>query len=78
VYYGQEQGFRGGSDPGNREPLWPSGYDNTTAAYGLLQKLNGLRNHLVATSGWAAARRVVVGGPWVAGVAIAVAAWWMW
>jgi glycosidase len=26
VYYGDEQGFQGGNDPTNREPLWPSGY----------------------------------------------------
>ena len=24
VYYGSEQGFNGGNDPANREPLWPS------------------------------------------------------
>ena len=29
--YGQEQGFRGYSDPYNREPLWPSGYTNMPA-----------------------------------------------
>ncbi|MCB9760522.1 MAG: alpha-amylase [Alphaproteobacteria bacterium] len=27
LYYGTEQGFAGGNDPANREPLWPSGYD---------------------------------------------------
>ncbi|KAF9527904.1 glycoside hydrolase superfamily [Crepidotus variabilis] len=26
LYYGQEQGFSGGNDPWNREPLWPTGY----------------------------------------------------
>ncbi|KAG9318337.1 alpha-amylase [Chiua virens] len=39
VYYGQEQGFSGGSDPWNREPLWPSGYANTTT-YQLITTLN--------------------------------------
>lgn len=27
IYYGTEQGFEGGNDPSNREPLWWSGYD---------------------------------------------------
>ncbi|MFN7143390.1 MAG: alpha-amylase family glycosyl hydrolase [Myxococcota bacterium] len=27
LYYGTEQGFAGGNDPANREPLWLSGYD---------------------------------------------------
>lgn len=39
MYYGQEQGFTGNSDPYNREPLWPSGYANTTT-YQLAAKLN--------------------------------------
>jgi alpha-amylase len=26
IYYGTEQGFSGGNDPGNREPLWTSAY----------------------------------------------------
>jgi alpha-amylase len=54
VYYGQEQGFHGAADPYNREPMWPSKYETSTAAYGLITKLNQLRNHLVATSDWAA------------------------
>lgn len=29
IYYGTEQGFDGGNDPANREPLWWSGYDTT-------------------------------------------------
>lgn len=52
VYYGQEQGFSGIADPWNREPLWPSGYTNTTA-YQVIAKLNQLRNYLIAgQSGW--------------------------
>ncbi|KAI0928231.1 hypothetical protein AcW1_005538 [Taiwanofungus camphoratus] len=52
VYYGQEQGFSGGGDPWNREPLWPSGYKNTTT-YQLMTTLNKLRNFLVnGKSGW--------------------------
>ncbi|KAH9951493.1 alpha-amylase [Amylocystis lapponica] len=52
VYYGQEQGFHGNSDPWNREPLWPSNYSNTTT-YQLVTTLNKFRNFLVnGTSGW--------------------------
>lgn len=46
VYYGQEQGFHGAADPWNREPLWTSGYTNTTANQ-IITKLNTLRNFLV-------------------------------
>ncbi|KLO12021.1 alpha-amylase [Schizopora paradoxa] len=52
VYYGQEQGAHGASDPYNREPLWPSGYANTTT-YQLVTKLNTFRNFLVNTTDWA-------------------------
>ncbi|EJD02103.1 alpha-amylase [Fomitiporia mediterranea MF3/22] len=52
VYYGQEQGFHGSSDPFNREPLWPSGYANTTS-YQLVSTLNQFRNFLVNTSDFA-------------------------
>ncbi|CAK5279384.1 unnamed protein product [Mycena citricolor] len=52
VYYGQEQGFHGNSDPYNREPLWPSNYTNTTALQ-LITSLNQMRNYLVNTSDWA-------------------------
>lgn len=33
LYYGTEQGFAGGNDPANREPLWPSGYDEEHPLY---------------------------------------------
>lgn len=49
VYYGQEQYFSGGSDPMNREPLWPSGYQNTTA-YQIITALNKFRNYVIQTS----------------------------
>lgn len=52
VYYGQEQGFRGAADPYNREPLWTSGYNQTTV-YNLSTTLNQFRNYLVSTSDWA-------------------------
>lgn len=49
VYYGQEQYFSGGSDPMNREPLWPSGYQNTTA-YQIITALNKFRNYVIRSS----------------------------
>ncbi|EPQ58540.1 alpha-amylase [Gloeophyllum trabeum ATCC 11539] len=52
VYYGQEQYFSGGNDPYNREPLWPSKYQNTTA-YQIMSTLNKLRNFLInGTDDW--------------------------
>jgi len=48
VYYGQEQGMHGDSDPYNREALWPSGYQNTTTVY-LISKLNRLRQWMIKT-----------------------------
>ncbi|KAJ8584457.1 glycoside hydrolase family 13 protein [Rhizopogon salebrosus TDB-379] len=52
VYYGQEQGFSGNSDPYNREAMWPSGYANTTT-YQLISTLNEFRNFLVNNTQWA-------------------------
>jgi len=46
VYYGLEQAFTGGPDPGNREALWPSGYANTTAVQ-VISKLNKIRNWMI-------------------------------
>lgn len=46
VYYGMEQGFSGGSDPANREALWPSNYANTTAVHHIT-KLNKLRSWMI-------------------------------
>ncbi|KAH0584101.1 hypothetical protein H2248_009671 [Termitomyces sp. 'cryptogamus'] len=51
VYYGQEQGFSGDSDPYNREPLWTSNYEKTPA-YELISALNKLRNFFVNTTNW--------------------------
>jgi len=52
VYYGQEQSFSGGTDPMNREPLWLSGYGNTTT-YQLITTLNKLRSFMIKSSpGW--------------------------
>lgn len=49
VYYGQEQSLSGAADPFNREALWPTGYQKTTA-YNMTATLNQLRNYLVQTS----------------------------
>jgi glycosidase len=46
VYYGMEQGFSGGSDPANREALWPSGYANTSTVQ-VITKLNKLRSWMI-------------------------------
>ncbi|KAF2166514.1 carbohydrate-binding module family 20 protein [Zasmidium cellare ATCC 36951] len=44
VYYGQEQGFSGATDPYNREPLWTSGYNTKAPMYTHIAKLNGARS----------------------------------
>ncbi|KAL5344513.1 hypothetical protein ACLOAV_010494 [Pseudogymnoascus australis] len=43
VYYGFEQRFSGAADPDNRETLWTSGYDTTTALYQHIAKLHEIR-----------------------------------
>ncbi len=40
VYQGQEQRFRGNSDPYNREALWLSGYSTNATLYVLIKFLN--------------------------------------
>ncbi|MEN9785018.1 MAG: hypothetical protein RLZZ299_282 [Pseudomonadota bacterium] len=46
IYYGTEQGFSGGNDPANREPLWPTGYATTGVLYRHLAALGALRREL--------------------------------
>ena len=41
-YYGGEQYYAGGADPGNREPLWDN-YNTKSVLYGLLKATNDLR-----------------------------------
>jgi len=43
IYYGTEQAFDGGNDPGNREPLWWSGYDREHPTYRLIASLARMR-----------------------------------
>jgi len=42
VYYGDEQGYGGGMDPGNREPLWTN-MNTESEIYGFLATLNNFR-----------------------------------
>jgi len=39
VYYGTEQGYAGGNDPNNREPLWTSKYNEQWSLYEYLQTI---------------------------------------
>jgi len=43
VYYGSEQGYTGGSDPANRESLWPN-YNTNHELYQFIKLLVGVRN----------------------------------
>ncbi|KAF2119657.1 Dioscin-alpha-L-rhamnosidase precursor [Lophiotrema nucula] len=48
VYQGQEQHFAGGDDPGCREALWSSGYNQQAPLYKQIAYLNQIRNHISA------------------------------
>jgi glycosidase len=43
LYYGTEQDFDGGNDPGNREPLWSSKYKTSGETFKWIQKLTTIR-----------------------------------
>lgn len=43
LYYGTEQRFAGGNDPGNREPLWWSGFDRSAPTYDFVRRLTRMR-----------------------------------
>ena len=45
IYYGTEQGFNGGSDPSNRESLWPH-MSTEHPLYKFIQKLAQFRKSL--------------------------------
>ncbi|EPX72017.1 alpha-amylase Aah3 [Schizosaccharomyces octosporus yFS286] len=47
VYYGQEQGFYGGTDPSNREALWTSNYDQTNPYYTMIKTMVNFRKHVM-------------------------------
>ena len=46
LYYGTEQAFDGGNDPGNREVLWETAYDTTGVTFGVTRDLIALRKAL--------------------------------
>ena len=43
IYYGTEQEFHGGNDPGNRERLWPTNYATSGQTFQWIAQLTGLR-----------------------------------
>ncbi|KAI6790792.1 glycoside hydrolase family 13 protein [Hortaea werneckii] len=52
VYQGQEQHFRGGTNPyTNREVLWEAGFDIFAPLYQQIAALNTLRKHVYSVSG---------------------------
>jgi alpha-amylase len=44
IYQGQEQFFRGGDVPADREALWTSKYSTTSTLYTFIKQINSLRN----------------------------------
>ncbi len=46
IYYGTEQGFQGGDDPLNREPLWASRFNRDAEIYKFLRLLNRIRSQV--------------------------------
>ncbi|TNE84456.1 MAG: alpha-amylase [Deltaproteobacteria bacterium] len=48
IYYGTEQGFAGGNDPANREPLWGSGFATDGELFTWTRDLIALRKEHVA------------------------------
>ena len=69
VYYGQEQGTYGNSDPDNREGLWPSRYQNTTAVR-LITKVNTLRQWMIKTDNTYLTQRTSILSTTTTGIAI--------
>jgi len=43
VYYGAEQGYAGGNDPNNREPLWTSNFNTNTELYNYIKTIINFR-----------------------------------
>lgn len=43
IYYGTEQAFEGGNDPANRERLWDTGFDTTSATFQWTKRTIALR-----------------------------------
>ncbi|KAK5993730.1 Alpha-amylase A type-1/2 [Cladobotryum mycophilum] len=51
IYYGTEQQYSGGGDPGNREDLWRSGFNTNSEFYQALARLSGARRSAGGLSG---------------------------
>ncbi|KAG4027862.1 hypothetical protein MFRU_026g00440 [Monilinia fructicola] len=50
IYQGQEQHFYGGTDPYDREPLWPTNYNKSSPLYVLIKRLNAIRSLAIVRS----------------------------
>ncbi|KAM3072756.1 hypothetical protein ACMFMF_007087 [Clarireedia jacksonii] len=50
IYQGQEQHFHGGTDPHDRESLWPTNYNTSSPLYVLVRQLNAIRSLAIARS----------------------------
>ncbi|CAG8931674.1 unnamed protein product [Penicillium salamii] len=50
IYAGQEQHYKGGSDPNNREATWLSKYNTNSPLYKLIGKANAVRNQAIFAS----------------------------
>jgi glycosidase len=48
VYYGTEQGFKGGNDPSNREDMWPTGYATDGELFRYMSRLMRVRRRTPA------------------------------
>jgi len=51
LYYGQEQGYTGNSDPNNREALWLTAFDTSKSLVGHVKSLNAARKAAMAANG---------------------------
>jgi alpha-amylase len=51
VYYGTEQDFQGGNDPGNREDMWPTQYDTNSSTYKWMGLLANARKNAALSKG---------------------------
>lgn len=47
IYQGQEQQYKGGATPGQREPIWTSGYNTNANLYSLIKTLNAVRKQAI-------------------------------
>ncbi|KAJ5317172.1 hypothetical protein PENANT_c029G08306 [Penicillium antarcticum] len=50
IYAGQEQHYKGGNDPHNREATWLSKYNTDSELYKLIAKANAIRNQAIYKS----------------------------